>query len=123
MPRLVCGVVIAHYPENSAGNTWAFLNWVLGFREAGWDVWIVEHMAESELVWKHEKIDGQSVNELGWASIVQEFDLHSRATLFIDGKAANEAAFHEFAKSADVFVNLSGQFKLNEYVVHIPHRA
>ena len=36
-PKIICGVVIAHVPRNAAGNTWAFLNWAIGLREAGCD--------------------------------------------------------------------------------------
>ena len=36
MPRrVVIGVGIASYPLHAAGNTWAFLQWVLGFRAGG----------------------------------------------------------------------------------------
>ena len=51
MPRrVVIGVGIASYPLHAAGNTWAFLQWVLGFRAAGWDVWMVEDVPATKCI-------------------------------------------------------------------------
>jgi len=122
-PRVVCAVVIAHVPENSAGNTWAFLNWALGLREAGLDVWLVEHLASTALAWPAgPRAAGGSLNERLWRQVVDEFGFTDRATLFIDGDAPEAGAFTTFAREADLFVNLSGQFHLHDRVVHIRRR-
>ncbi len=47
--RAVVGVGVAGFPEKAAGNSWAFLQWGLGLRELGWEVWLVESLREEEL--------------------------------------------------------------------------
>ena len=42
--RAVVGVGVAGFPEKAAGNSWAFLQWGLGLRELGWEVWLVESL-------------------------------------------------------------------------------
>jgi hypothetical protein len=51
MPRrVIIGVGIASYPLHAAGNIWVFLQWVLGFRQAGWDVWMVENVPSAKCI-------------------------------------------------------------------------
>jgi hypothetical protein len=121
--RLVCAVVIAHVPQNSAGNAWAFLNWALGFRQAGWDVWLVEHLNSDDLSWPEgERVAGDSLNEKIWRQVIAEFRFENRATLFLDDAAQSADAFAHFTRDAEVFVNLSGQFKVDRRVREIPLR-
>jgi hypothetical protein len=113
MPRrIVIGVGIASYPRHAAGNTWAFLNWVLAFRDAGWDVWMVESLDGA----KCEDADGRphpaldSENVAHWNRVVDEFGLGDRATLLIDGHAPSRDALRAFAADAEFFFNISGHF-------------
>jgi len=72
--KLVCAVVIAHVPQSSAGNAWAFLNWALGFRQAGWDVWLVEQLNSDDLSWPEgERVPAGSLNERLWHTVTAEF--------------------------------------------------
>jgi len=119
--KVVLGVVIAHCPEHSAGNTWAFLQWALGFRRAGWEVWLVEHLESHGLL--RREGEAQSVNESMWRQVCTEFGFEKTATLFVDDAAQNAGAFTEFACDAPLFVNLSGQFKLHHRVEQIPRRV
>jgi hypothetical protein len=119
-PKIVVALVVAHVPQHSAGNTWAFLNWALAFRDAGWDVWIVEHLDRDQLLLPES--GGQSLNEQLWNAVADEFGFAGRATLFIDGDAPSREAFRQFAADARLFVNVSGQFKLHDLVAHIPAR-
>jgi hypothetical protein len=122
--RVVCGVVIAHCPGPSAGNAWAFLNWILAFRDAGWDVWMVEHLVTKDLRWPGpERRPGESENEKLWARMVAEVGIEDHATLFIDGDARSARDFERFAAEATLFVNLSGQFRLLDRVSRIGQRV
>jgi hypothetical protein len=122
-PKIICGVVIAHVPRNAAGNTWAFLNWAIGLREAGCDVWLVEHLDRAALAFEPGDVTGVSVNEHYWKEIAAEFGFQDRATLFVDDEAANSAEFTRWAADADAVINLSGQFKLHHRIAHVPRRA
>jgi hypothetical protein len=122
-PKIILGVVIAHVPRNGAGNTWAFLNWALGLREAGCDVWLVEHLDRAALAFDPGDTSGVSVNERYWRAIAAEFGFQDRATLFVDDDAPDHDAFSRWAADADAVINLSGQFKLHHRIAHVPRRA
>jgi hypothetical protein len=120
MPRrVVIGVGIASYPLHAAGNTWAFLQWVLGFRQAGWDVWMVEdvHLAKC-IDAEGQKCDpAQSANLAHWNAVVGEFGLKDRATLFFDGQPLEPSGMSDllrFAREAEFLFNISGHFKQRE---------
>jgi len=120
MPRrVVIGVGIASYPLHAAGNTWAFLQWVLGFRQAGWDVWMVEDVHRAKCI----DAGGQkcepalSANLAHWNAILSEFGLKDRATLFFDGQPLEPSALTgllPFARDAEFLFNISGHFKQRE---------
>jgi len=114
MPRrVIIGVGIASYPLHAAGNTWAFLQWVLGFRQAGWDVWMVEDVPLSKCI----DVNGQkcepalSANLAHWNGIINEFGLKDRATLLFDGRSPEMPDLLRFARDAEFFFNISGHFK------------
>jgi hypothetical protein len=115
MPRrIVIGVGIASYPLHAAGNTWAFLEWVLGFRAAGWDVWIVEDIHSAKCVdatGKEGCPPADSVNLAYWNDIVGQFGLKDRATLIIDGQSPALPELLRFARDAELFFNISGHFR------------
>lgn len=119
--KVVLAVVIAHVPEHSAGNAWAFLNWALALRDAGWDVWVVEHLDRGTLVASPQ--GGASLNERLFYGLLGEFGFAGRATLWVDGEAAWGEVFERWAADADWFFNVSGQFKLWGLVGHIPVRV
>jgi len=113
MPRIVIAVGIAGHPIAAAGNSWFFLQWVLGFQELGWEVWLVEALPSDKLIddqWK-SAVQGNSANERYWATTLERFGLTKCATLLIDGKADNLEYARDFAASADVFLNISGHFR------------
>lgn len=111
--KLVISVGIASYPISSAGNTWNSLNWALGFRELGWDVWIVENLNGKRCIdsnWK-PALPAESANVRRWKEIVSEFQFENRSTLLIDDDAADLDAFRDFSNEAELFINLSGHLK------------
>ncbi|HEV3271848.1 MAG TPA: hypothetical protein VGZ93_06680 [Candidatus Methylacidiphilales bacterium] len=114
MPRrVIIGVGIASYPLHAAGNTWAFLQWVLGFRQAGWDVWMVEDVPSSKCI----DANGQkcapalSANLAHWNAVKNEFGLEGRATLLFDGRSEELPGLVGFARDAEFLFNISGHFK------------
>jgi hypothetical protein len=113
MPRIIIAVGIAGHPLSAAGNSWCFLQWILGFRALGWDVWIVESLTLSKLVDAHwnPSPSGSSANEAHWQNTLDRFHLRPQATLLIDDQAANLAETRDFAATADLFLNISGHFR------------
>lgn len=111
--KIVIGVGIASHPISAAGNTWNSLNWALGFRDLGWDVWITEAIDADRCIdaaWRSAPAE-TSVNVAYWREIVGKFDLQDRATLLIGGAAPGLDRFRDFCAEADLFLNLSGHFK------------
>lgn len=109
-PKLVLGAVTARCPRAFAGHHCSIMNWALGFRELGWDVWLVEHLVDEEL----EPPDApglKSPQEEFWHATAREFGFEDRQCLIVNGASPDLAAFREFASDARLFLNYSGQFK------------
>ena len=126
MPRrVIIGVGLASYPMHSAGNTWAFMQWVLGFRQAGWDVWMVEGLPSS----KCTDTEGQpcapaaSANLAHWNNVAAEFGLTDRATLLFDGQSPELPDLIRFARDAEFLYNISGHFKQPDVLAAVPERV
>ncbi len=123
--RAVVGVGVAGFPEKAAGNTWAFLQWGLGLRELGWEVWLVESLQAKEL--KNSKGKevplAESINLAHWNRILKEIGWDDRATLLVEGEKVEERGLRDFAKGADLFLNLSGHFKRPDLVEGVASRV
>ena len=127
MPRRVLvGVGIASHPLHAAGNTWAFLQWVLAFREAGWEVWMVEDQASAKLVDAEKKplptLEG-SANLAHWNSVIDEFGLRDRCTLLLDGESPGKRELLDFARDAEFLFNISGHFHTADVMAAVPRRV
>lgn len=122
--KVVIGVGIASYPVAAAGNTWAFLQWALGFRAAGWDVWLVEEIRSDKCIdddYKPTPLEG-SANIRHWNATLGEFGFSEQSSLFIDGATPNRESLLAFAREADLFFNISGHFKDREVLAAPKHR-
>ena len=116
--RAVVGVGLAGFPENAAGNSWAFLQWGLGLRDLGWDVWLVESLQKKEIFNPAGQPCGlsESVNLAHWKKLLHEIGWEGRATLLAEGETIQERDLREFTQGADLFLNLSGHFKRPDLV-------
>ena len=113
MPRkVVIGVGIAGHPVAAGGNAWIFLQWALGFRELGWEVWCVEELQSAKCIdtrWQRVPF-AASANRTHWDATLGRFELDGCSTLLVDGDAPNLPEARRFAREADLFLNLSGHF-------------
>lgn len=106
---MIMGVVLARCPRAFAGHTCSTMNWAIGFRQLGWDVWLTEAIPTGEL----EPPEGpglKSPQEEHWQQVIQEFGFENQQCLIVDGKSDQLEAFREFASEADLFINYSGQY-------------
>lgn len=111
--KIVVAVGIASSPISAAGVVWNSMNWALGFRALGWDVWITEAIASEKCIdahWRKASV-AQSANLAHWRAVVARFDFGGRATLLVDGRAPDLDTFRDFCAEADLFLNLSGHFQ------------
>jgi len=116
--RAVVGVGLAGFPEKAAGNSWAFLQWGLGLRDLGWEVWLVESLQKKEIFNRAGEACplGGSVNLAHWKKLLAEIGWDGGATLLAEGEKIEERGLREFAQGADLFLNLSGHFKRPDLV-------
>ncbi len=108
-PKIILGVVVARWSRSSAGHTCSVMNWALGFRALGWEVYLVENIARTNLS-EPAVPGGPSPEELFFQATAREFGCADRACLLIDGESPDREAFQDFASGADLFLNYSGQF-------------
>jgi hypothetical protein len=112
---IIIGVGVASHPISASGNTWAFLQWVLGFRELGWNVHVVEHLRSDKCVDPHWKTCApeQSANLAYWHEMTAAFGIQEQSTLFVDGKPfVGTFPALDLAEQTDLFLNISGHFPM-----------
>jgi hypothetical protein len=98
------------------GATWAVLQYVLGLRRLGHEVWVVEPVAS---------LEPESV--VYFTEVVQAFELEERATLLRAGTRETVGvpydALRDIAPRADVLINISGMLRDPELVAPPPRRV
>lgn len=119
MPKriIICGAIAAH-PLGGAGNAWAFLQYVLGFRRLGFDTYYVEHIDPQKCIdddWRPASFSG-SANARFFRAVMERFDLLDHAAL-LEWEGANcvglsQAEVEALARDTDLLINGSGRFHL-----------
>lgn len=109
---IVSGAIANRYPYG--GATWGRLEWVLGFKALGFNVYFVEQIAPDTCVDKAGQPTSfaKSENRAFFDQTMQQFDLVGNAALIYN----NGAHFHglkqsdllKIASAADLLVNISG---------------
>jgi hypothetical protein len=117
MPRtiLFCGMLAGD--PHQGGATWAVLQYLLGFRRLGHDVWFVEPVKPP--------IRPESADY--FRQVVRDFGLEDRAALLVDGTRETVGLRYDTllaaARPTDVLVNVSGMLTDPDLIAHIPVRA
>jgi hypothetical protein len=113
--RIVVAGAFADVAEQ-AGASWAVLQYVLGLRDLGHDVWVlepVEHLTASTRGY--------------FERLVSEFDLRDRAALLVGTDrttvGASYTAVREACASADALLNLSGLLRDPDLLERLRVRA
>jgi len=86
------------------------MNWALAFREFGWDVWLIEHLDDTEMEAPEPGMT-RSPQEEFWHATTAEFGFADRQCLLVNGVSPDLENFRAFADQADLLFNYSGQFK------------
>ena len=96
---------------HQGGATWAVLQWVLGLRALGHDVWLVDPMAPGSLRPGGGRLH-DSINARYFQAVADAFDLRDRAALLLQGThetvGVSYRALLEHATRSDVLINISG---------------
>jgi hypothetical protein len=96
------------------GAAWAVLQWVLGLRRLGHDVWLIEPV---------DALTAPRIGTLG--AIAAEFGLDGRAALLCDRQTAglSYTSLRTVCRSADVLLNVSGMLTDVELIEHAKTRV
>ncbi len=123
---MVAGAIAAH-PLGGGGNTWAFLQYVLGFRRLGCDTYYVEHVDAAHCIdddWQRVPF-ALSANARYFRSVMERFGCLDHAALLEQDDGGHigidRRTVAALARDADLFVNLSGRFHLTD-ILHAPRR-
>lgn len=120
MTRVAIAGAIAHHPFGGAGNTWAFLQYVLGLRRLGCEVLYVEHLEPDsrwDADWKPTAF-ADSVNARYFAEVAARHGLEGRVSLLEQEGPGHvgldRRAVADWIDGADLFLNISGRFHLHD---------
>jgi hypothetical protein len=113
--RVMVAGAIATHPLTGAGNTWAFLQYVLGFRRLGCETYYVEQLDPTECMDDHwnKTSFSASANAQRFGTLIEDFDLVGRASLLPStgpghvGLSRTEV--ESLARDVDMLVNISGR--------------
>src|SRR6266705_3432529 len=85
--RILFSGSIAGHAVGYGGNTWAFLQWILGFRRLGFDVYYVEERQGKDLMDEDLKPApfAKSANAQSFRRLIDRFELGDRAALLEAG--------------------------------------
>jgi hypothetical protein len=110
--RIVVSGMVAG--QGQGGAAWAVLQYVLGLRRLGHDVWLVEPV---------DALTASRVRTLD--AIAAEFGLEGRAALVCDGHAAGlpYASVRSASRGADLLLNISGMLADSELLEHASLRV
>lgn len=115
---MVSGALAAH-PLGGGGNTWAFLQYVLGFRALGCRTVYVEHLDPHQCIddrW-HPAAFRDSANARLFRDVIRRFGIEDSAALLQRDGDEHVGLSHRdvalLARDTDLFVNLSGRFHLD----------
>jgi hypothetical protein len=108
------------------GATWAVLQYVLGLRELGHRVLLVEPVRAACLQPSGVRLE-ESVNARYFRSVVKDFGLDDDAALLCEASRSTVGLCYErlaeFASSADLLINISGMLTDERLCGPIPTRA
>jgi hypothetical protein len=122
--RIVVSGRLAEVP-GQGGAAWAVLQYVLGLRKLGHEVWFIEPMGPAAIRPDGARLEASS-NADYFRTVAEEFAIKEHATLLVNG--GHEAVgmpyetVVEIADSADLLVNLSGVLVDEEIRDRIPVR-
>ena len=120
---IVSGMIAAD--PYQGGATWAVLQYVLGLRQLGHDVYFIEPVAETKLQPRGKGLSHSS-NATYFRSVTRQFDLESHAALVVRGTQETVGLSYDtlrtVASECDLLINISGMLSDPALTERIPVR-
>jgi hypothetical protein len=127
-PRILIAGNIETHPICGGGNTWAFLQYVLGFRRLGFDTYYVEELDRQQCIdqeWRRICFT-DSINARHFRTFIERFDLHGHAALLERGGPGHVGLslcdVEKIARDIDLLINLSGSLQLKSVLGAVRRR-
>ena len=121
---LVSGMIAAD--PHQGGATWAVLQYLLGFKRLGHDVYFVEPLEQSALQPTEVSLTS-SANAAYFRQVVADFGLEQASALLLTGTqqtvGISYTGLREVARRADVLINISGMLADEALIGPIPLRV
>ena len=120
-PIAIIGGVIANKYLNG-GAVWTRLNWILGIRRLGFDVYFLEQIErENCLDDRGEKTAFESSSNLAYFDqVTRDFGLAGSAALILEEgsktSGMTRAELSDLARDADLLINITGHLRLPEFM-------
>ncbi|MFI5395955.1 MAG: glycosyltransferase [Candidatus Binatia bacterium] len=126
--RIMIAGAVASHPLGGAGNAWAFLQYVLGFRQLGFDTYYVEHIDAQHCIdddWKPAPF-ATSANARFFRHVMERFNLSDHAAL-LEWEGAGSVGLtrsevETLARDTDLLINGSGRFHLTSVLSAVRRR-
>jgi hypothetical protein len=125
--RIVVGGSVAQKPHQ-AGHAWQFLQYLLGFRELGWDVLFVDRIG-SELCddAAGAQCTPEASQQVAWLRrVMEEHGLGDAWSIDVGGGrhlGLERARVLEHARDAELLLNVMGFVEDPELLAAVPHRV
>jgi hypothetical protein len=122
---IILSGMIATVPHQG-GATWAVLQYLLGFKQLGYDVYFLEPVEEAALRPASVPL-ARTVNATYFRQVMADFGLKQASALLLAGTqqtvGLSYARLRQVARRADVLVNISGLLTDEVLTGHIPLRV
>lgn len=123
--RVLITGAMAQHPLGGAGYAWLFLQYVLGFRQLGFDTYYAEELTGEACIdddWKRTDFDA-SANVRFIRGVIDRFDLGERAAV-LEAETdrhigLSRRALESLAPDIDLLVNVSGRFHLRSVLAAV----
>ena len=118
--RIMISGAMACHPLSGAGNSWAFLQYVLGLRRLGFQVYYVEQLDPEDCIDENSRQTHftESANACYFRMLVERFGLAGDAALLeYDGPGhvgLSHDEVEEIAPEVDLLINISGRLHMEQ---------
>src|SRR5258706_5420315 len=126
--RIMIAGCIAGAGPGYGGNTWAFLQYILGLRRLGFDVYYVEQIAGEKCLDEEGRRGSfeDSVNAKQFRALIERFDLVGYNALFdgagLGSMGLSRADVEKLAPEIDLLINLSGNLRRESILKKVRRR-
>jgi hypothetical protein len=128
MAVLIVAGALANKPYNG-GEAWVRLQWVLGFRRLGHEVYFIEEIARAACADRSGRPapPTSSANRRYFDDVTRQFSIHETSALYSadDGTLLSGSAvrLRDAARAADAIINISGHSRLASPLDRVSRRV